>query len=110
MIASVTFETLKILIGKKEVLISSHGYDELAEDGLLVKDVILTVNSGIVIEDYHDFAKGPCCLVLQKDQGGNPIHVVWGISKGTETPAVLITAYKPDPNRWTDDFSRRIDA
>ena len=36
-----------------------------------------------------------------------PIHVVWGIPWGQISPAVLVTAYRPDPARWTEDFLRR---
>jgi class 3 adenylate cyclase len=31
----------------------------------------------------------------------------WGIPRGQTAPAVLVTAYRPDPARWTDDFLRR---
>jgi hypothetical protein len=36
-----------------------------------------------------------------------PIHVVWGIPRDATSPAVLVTAYRPDPERWSDDFRRR---
>ena len=68
MIESKTFIAIKKLIEKKDVLISSHGYDELAEDNILV----------------------------------------WGIPKDKKNPAVLITAYRPDPEKWSDDFKRRL--
>jgi len=54
-----------------------------------------------------EYPKGPSALVLQSDRGGRPIHVVWGIPRGESSPAVLVTAYRPDPDRWTDDFQRR---
>lgn len=108
MIKSMTFEKIKELVTEKKIVISSHGYDELAEDHILVKDILNDIGEAVVIEDYPDFGKGPCCLVLQKDLKGDFIHVVWGISKNTDEPAVLITAYRPDPERWSDDFSRRI--
>ena len=107
MISSGTFEKIKRLIAERKILISSHGYDELAEDHILVKDVLNDIDNAVVIEDYPEFGKGPCCLVLQKDIEDNFIHVVWGISKNSDEPAVLITAYRPDINKWTDDFLRR---
>ena len=102
-----TFEKVKTLIAKGEVVISSHGYDELAEDGILVEEILASVTAAEVIEDYPDFAKGPCCLVLHYDDPMRPIHVVWGIARGSDTTAVLITAYRPDAKRWSDDFKRR---
>jgi hypothetical protein len=104
---SETFERILRLIQAGEVKVSEHGYDELAADDILLHDLMVRVTDGVVVEDYPAYSKGPCVLVLQKDGDGKPLHVVWGIPKGEQSPAVLVTAYRPDPSLWTADFRRR---
>jgi len=102
-----TFQRIQTLVQNGEVRISEHGYDEMVEDDLGGREVIAGISAGIVVEDYPNYGKGPCVLVFQRDRTNAPIHVVWGIPKGETSPAVLITAYRPDPFRWSDDFMRR---
>lgn len=108
MVESKTFVLIAALVKKKDILISSHGYDELAEDNIFVRDVLSSIENAIVLEDYPEFWKGPCVLLLQNDREGKSIHTVWGIPKDKEKPAVLITAYRPDPKKWSEDFERRL--
>jgi hypothetical protein len=89
------------------VRISEHGYDELADDGLYVDELISGLSEAVLIEDHPNYGKGPCVLVLQRDDSDQPVHVVWGIPKKRDVPAVLVTAYRPDPQKWSKDFLRR---
>jgi hypothetical protein len=104
---SQTFERIRDLVAREEVRISEHGYEELTRDGILVAEVVAGTTSGEVVEDYPNFPKGPCVLVLQRDAIGRPIHVVWGIPRNRVSPAVVVTAYRPDPEKWSTDFKRR---
>jgi hypothetical protein len=89
------------------VKISEHGYDELAADGISAREIVEGLHDALLIEEYPSFVKGSCVLVRQRDKQGNAIHAVWGIPRNELSPAVLITAYRPDPERWVDDFTRR---
>jgi hypothetical protein len=105
---SETVELVRKLVSVDEVRISEHGYDELSKDGILVVDVLDGLAEAIVVEDYPTAGRGPSVLLLQMDGEGRPIHVVWGVPSGLRTPAVLVTAYRPDPTRWSADFRRRM--
>ena len=104
---SATFQSILNLIAAKDVRISEHGYDELAEDDLTVTEILQSVANATVVEEYPDYPKGPSVLVLQFDREGQPIHTVWGVPKGHQRPAVLVTAYRPDPSRWNSSFMER---
>lgn len=104
---SATLRRIVDLVQNGDVRISAHGYDEMAEDGILAGEALGGVGTSVVVEDYPEYAKGPCVLVRQFDRSERPIHVLWGIRKGQTSPAVLVTAYRPDPARWTDDLLRR---
>jgi hypothetical protein len=104
---SETFELVRALVAKGETLISVHGYDELAADAIFASEVLHGVAGAVVVEDYPQASKGGSVLVLQHDSRGMPLHVVWGIPKGFDRPAVLVTAYRPDPAKWSEDFMTR---
>ncbi len=104
---SKTLEKIQALAVTSDILISEHGYDELSNDNLTAREIVEGIKKAVLIEDYPDYPKGAAVLVLQKDSLGNPVHAVWGIPKGHSRPAVLVTAYKPDPQRWNRSLTGR---
>ena len=104
---SETFERIRELVAHRHIRVSDHGYDEAADEDILIRDIITGVSDAIVVEDYPTYYKGPCVLVVQRDEQDKPIHVVWGIPKGAMSPAVVVTAYRPKTEHWSDHFTRR---
>jgi hypothetical protein len=104
---SETLRRVQALAMSGDVQVSDHGFEEFRKDGILTSDVVPGVLSAILIEDYPDRARGRSVLTLQRDGNDRPIHVVWAIPIGSSRPAVVVTAYRPDPALWDEAFERR---
>ena len=59
---SQTFQLVQELVAHREVRIPTHGYDELAADDILVRDILAGVQDGVIVEYYPNYPKGPCVL------------------------------------------------
>jgi hypothetical protein len=105
---SETLRRIQTLVLAGDFLVSDHGFDELAKDGILPSEVIAGIVTAVAVEDYPDRQRGPSVLALQHDADGSPIHVVWAIPAGTRRPAVLVTAYRPSLAMWDSEFRQRI--
>jgi len=93
-----------VRLGK--VKITDHADEESWNDRLSLADIYTATLDGEVIEDYPADRPYPSCLVFGRTAGGEPVHCVWAYNDQTEW-AVLITVYRPDPDRWIDWKTRR---
>ena len=69
-------------------------------------DIELVLRAGTVIEQYDDDFPLPSVLINGRTSTNRPLHLVTGVNR-PEQKLVIITAYEPDPVKWTDKFSRR---
>ena len=66
-----------------------------------IRDVL---ENGKAIEERPDDSPFPTRVMLGW-VGGRPVHVV--ATEGEEGETVIVTVYEPEPDRWTDGFTRR---
>ena len=45
-------EKLRAFIVEGDVRISEHGYDELADDGLTARQVLIGIQEAVIVEEY----------------------------------------------------------
>ena len=76
-------------------------------EGLSSRGLLGGVADAIVVEEYPNYSKGLCVLLLQTDHSGKPVHAVWGIPRGHDKPVVLVTEYRPDQARWDENYLLR---
>ena len=104
---SETLDRVKVLVGRGDYVVSQHGARELVGREIALDDLVSSLDDAAVVEDYPDAWQGPSVLVLQRDRARRPVHALWGLARGTNRPAVLVTAYWPEATRWSADFLRR---
>ena len=64
--------------------------------------MIAGITTAELVEEYRTRER---VLALQDEANGRAIHVVWALSKRRQ--AVLVTAYRPDPDLWDREFKER---
>lgn len=102
-----TFEQVQAAVSVGRYFITGHGADEMDEDDLSEAEVIAATLAGEAIEDYPHAFPHPACLVLGTLNDDSPVHLVWAFDLG-KGYAAIVTAYRPDPARWSADFRTRV--
>jgi hypothetical protein len=88
------------------VAITRHADQERHEDSLSFDEVYFSTVHGEIIEEYPTDSPYPSCLVYGDTFRGDSVHSVWAYNEENGA-AVLITVYRPDPDRWVDYRHRR---
>ena len=68
-------------------------------------DIGKVLQEGEIIEDYPEDVRGHSCLMSGIGADDLPIHIVCA---SKDEYLVVITAYIPDEDQWSDDYRTRI--
>jgi hypothetical protein len=93
-------------IAAQRVRVTDHAEEEAQADALVLEEIFSSVSQGEIIEEYPTDRPYPSCLVYGNSESQVPIHSVWAYNSETQW-AVLITVYRPDPDRWISWRERR---
>ncbi len=104
---SETLAKVREFVKTRTVRVSQHAIAELLDDDISLQAVVDGIAAAEVVEDYPDHARGACVLCLQRIEADEFVHVLWGIAAHSPGIATLITAYRPDPERWMEDLMTR---
>ncbi len=99
-------ESLKQAIREGRYQVSRHARRRMAERGLKL-DALLRAMEEAELLEYDPETRGyplPTWLVLV--WVGGPVHLLWAFDEESGE-AVLVTAYRPDPDKWIDYRRRR---
>ena len=86
------------------IRITDHADEEAVADRVSIEQALKGVAAGEIAEQYPDDKPYPSCLIYSECEG--PLHSVWAYNEATSW-AVLITVYRPDPQRWINWRLRR---
>jgi hypothetical protein len=89
----------------RAIIFSGHAVRQMFARAVGADDVAAIVRNGEIIKEYPDDRPYPSFLMLGFVRGA-PVHVVVALDEAAGT-AIVITAYIPDEQLWSDDFRKR---
>ena len=93
-------------IQNNRIRITDHADEEAETDDLIFDEIFFSVSQGEIIEQYPNDKPYPSCLINGQTFSGDSVHSVWAYNENSQW-AVLITVYRPDPDRWINFRIRR---
>ena len=83
-----------------------HAIQRMFERDILENEIEEAVKNGEIIETYLDDKPYPSFLTLLNNK--KPLHVVYAKNE-EENQIIIITAYYPDKEKWSDNYRKRIE-
>ena len=82
-----------------------HALRQMFQRRITDSDIRELIGLGIIIEEYQDDTPYPSFLV-SGTVSSRSLHVVMAYNN-VDREAIVITAYEPDPDLWSDNFTQR---
>ena len=89
----------------QKIMFSGHAIQRMYESSILPSDVRQVVSEGEIIHEYTDDKPLPSFLLLGIINNIS-LHVLLGVDTDSKD-CMIITAYRPDPTIWDNNFKNR---
>lgn len=89
-----------------KVVYRVHATKRMFERRITEADIKQLLEIGTIIETYEEDYPFPSVLVGSKSTDNRRLHCVVGIDADLHY-LYIITIYEPDPEKWTDDYTKR---
>jgi hypothetical protein len=90
-----------------KIIFRIHAIERMFERGIGISEIRAGLEKGEAIEHYVDEATYPGRLIMFSS-GKKNLHVVVA-DNTSDGEVIVVTGYRPDRRRWTDDLKRRRD-
>lgn len=85
------------------IRLTQHAQQEMVEEEISLDEVLESISTGQILENYTEHRRGACCLLGGTIRQDRPLHVVCT----TANPIlIIITVYEPKPPRWITPTER----
>ena len=85
------------------VIFTRHAAEEALAEQISESETVEALSNGMILEDYPDEQRGPCCLMNGSTSSERDLHIV--VTKG-KSPVRVITVYEPRPPHWINPRER----
>lgn len=101
-----SIDDIKVLIDIDRIQWRNHILIRMNQRGIKIKDVLVALMDGEIIEFYDNDYPFPSALVLGFTEKKLGLHVVCAIG---QEQLWMITAYYPDERQWDSELKVRSD-
>jgi hypothetical protein len=89
----------------KKISFSGHVILQMFKRQITEEEIIEVISTGKIIKNYPEDKPFPSFLILGTIKK-RALHVV--VAKDNKSYCIVITAYEPDKEIWSNDFSTKI--
>jgi len=90
-------------VREDNIFFTEHTARQMAKRNISDDEVVMTISSGEIIEEYPADKYGPSCLIYGQTENSRHLHVVCSLPPRVR----IITVSEPDPDEWIDNRRRK---